>query len=222
MVRAEQRAVTNLNTFLPHKAALEIKMLILASGSPRRKELLGGLSLNFRAVVSDIDESMTEPLAPEEYVRALAEKKARACTGSCSVDDYIISADTIVCKRGVIYGKPAGREEAYEMLREFSGGIHQVYTGFAVTHMEKVYSESVCTDVVFRELTDNEIYDYIDREKPYDKAGAYGIQEGAGIFVQRINGSYDNVVGLPVCALEEAFLREFGISLSSFRKSADC
>ena len=112
MVIAEQRAVTDLNTFLPHKAAPEIKMLILASGSPRRKELLGGLSLNFRTVVSDIDESMTEPLAPEEYVRALAEKKARACTGSCSADDYIISADTIVCKRGVIYGKPAGREEA--------------------------------------------------------------------------------------------------------------
>lgn len=191
-------------------------MLILASGSPRRRELLEGLSLELKILPSDIDERIDEGLSPDDYVKTLSFKKAKSCPGS--PEDYVIAADTVVYKDGRIYGKPKDRSDAFSMLKAFSDSVHQVYTGFTIAHMSRVYSESIRTDVYFRALSNSEIYDYIDREAPYDKAGAYGIQEGAGLFVQKIDGSYDNVVGLPLCALEEALLKNFGLSLSSFRK----
>lgn len=191
-------------------------MLILASQSPRRREMFDRLGLDYRALTSDADETITESLAPAEYVKTLALRKAKAL--SSSADDVIVAADTVVALDHEIYGKPADYADAFRMISAFSGRTHEVYTAFAIVKGEKSYVEAVATAVTFRALTDQEIDYYIKKEAPYDKAGAYGIQELAGIFVEKINGNFDNVVGLPLCQLETALKREFGISLFSFAK----
>ncbi len=191
-------------------------MLILASGSPRRKEMFDRLRLSYRVVTSGADETVEEPLAPAELVKTLAARKAGAAAPFSREEDVIVAADTVVAMKNKIYGKPRDAAEAHAMLAAFSGRTHQVYTGFAIRRAMKCHTESVVTQVTFRPLTDREIDRYIEEEKPFDKAGAYGIQEGAGIFVLSIEGSFDNVVGLPLTQLELALKREFSLSLFDF------
>lgn len=194
-------------------------MLILASQSPRRREMFDRLGLDYRALTSDADETVSERLSPADYVKTLALRKAKALAASLAADDYLVAADTVVALDGEIYGKPIDYADAFRMISNFSGKTHEVYTAFAILRGEKAYAEAVATEVTFRALSDYEIDYYIQKEAPYDKAGAYGIQELAGIFVEKINGNFDNVVGLPLCQLENAFQREFGISLFSFAKA---
>jgi len=194
-------------------------MLILASQSPRRREMFDRLGLDYRALTSDADEHIEEALAPADYVKTLALRKAKALSSAVSEDDYVIAADTVVALDGEIYGKPVDYADAFRMISNFSGKTHEVYTAFAIVKGEKNYAEAVATAVTFRALSDQEIDYYIKKEAPYDKAGAYGIQELAGIFVEKIEGNFDNVVGLPLCQLETAMKREFGISLFSFAKT---
>ncbi len=179
------------------------KRLVLASKSPRRDELLTMAGLKHEIFVSDADESSVAYRLgePEQYVEALsllkAECASRAWTGEPVV---FLSADTVVYAPETmeVLGKPKDREDAYRMIRLLSGGNHRVITGCTIVWGEKVITGHVSTDVWFRELSDEEIYDYIDSSSPYDKAGAYGIQEGASVFVPRIDGDYFNIVGLPV------------------------
>jgi septum formation protein len=183
--------------------------LILASRSPRRHYLLKQAGLTFKVIPSQVDESSIAQCPPSEYVRKLSEAKA------CDVSDkfpesWIIGADTVVVIHHTILGKPASRNEARSMLKRLSGQTHQVYTGYAVCcrACKYLFSETVKTDVIFKELNEKEIEWYIHTLEPFDKAGAYAIQ-GLGTFlVKRINGSYTNVVGLPVCELIEFLIRK--------------
>lgn len=193
-------------------------MLILASQSPRRRDMFDRLQIEYTAVSTDADETITERLSPADYVKTLAERKAQAAAADCTSDDCIIAADTVVALDGEIYGKPTDHADAVRMINAFSGKTHEVYTAFAIKKGGSTYAEAVATKVTFRKLTDREIAYYIEKEKPYDKAGAYGIQEMAGIFVEKVDGNFDNVVGLPLCQLEVALKREFGISLFDFAK----
>lgn len=183
---------------------------ILASNSPRRKELLRGIGIDFEIkVLPDIDESYPETLPKQEVAAFIARKKAEAYTSVIGDDTTVITADTVVVCEDEIMGKPHDRTDAYRMLRKLSGKTHQVYTGVCLLTDRKGDIEqrsfSVCTDVSFKELIDEEIYYYIDNYKPYDKAGAYGIQEWIGyIGVTGLNGSYFNVMGLPVQRIYEA------------------
>ncbi|MGL4493546.1 MAG: Maf-like protein [Tannerellaceae bacterium] len=174
--------------------------IILASNSPRRKELLSGLDLQFTVnVMADIDESYSDTLAPSVVPVYLAEKKAEAYLITLQDNDLLITADTVVCTETEILGKPACKEEAVEMLRKLSGKEHQVVTGVAVTTMDKIESFAAVTSVLFDVLSEEEIEYYVEKYRPYDKAGSYGIQEWIGyIGVKSINGSYFNVMGLPV------------------------
>lgn len=174
--------------------------LILASGSPRRNELMKGLGLKFSVMsLKDVDESYPESLRKEDIALFIATKKAEAYRERMKSDDIIITADTIVCKDGEVLGKPSSRDDAVRMLRMLSGGSHWVYTGVCITSCLTRRSFTSATEVVFSELSDEEIYWYVDNCKPKDKAGAYGVQEWIGyIGVEKISGSYYNVMGLPV------------------------
>jgi len=179
---------------------LENYNIILASNSPRRRELLGGLGLAFDVrVIPDIDESHPVGMKPEEIPLYIARKKAEAYSRGMRADDLIITADTIVVIDGCILGKPCDRDDAVGMLRRLSGRTHTVVTGVAITAAHKQTAFAVVSDVVFAELGDRDIMYYVDTFKPYDKAGAYGIQEWIGYTgVQEIRGSFYNVMGLPV------------------------
>ncbi len=183
--------------------------LILASQSPRRKYLLEQAGLTFRVIPSRIDESDRPLTAPADYVRQLAEAKARDVAANHR-DSWVLGADTIVAVDDRLLGKPASAREARTMLGRLSGKTHQVYTGFCLVHQRRAFclADTVRTDVVFKTLTAREIDWYIHSGEPFDKAGAYAIQ-GLGTFlVRRITGSYTNVVGLPVCEVVEILLRE--------------
>lgn len=178
--------------------------------------MLDRLGVSYLATSADTDETVTDAVTPAEYVRILAKRKGEAVVSSYSPDDFIISADTVVAQNGEIFGKPIDYADAHRMLTAYSGNSHEVYTAFAICHGGKCYTEAVATEVVFRTLSEREICHYIETEKPYDKAGAYGIQEMAGIFVKEIHGNFDNVVGLPLSGVEEALKREFSVSLFDF------
>lgn len=180
--------------------------VILASQSPRRKELMGLFGIPFTIRVADIDETMDPDKPPFEEVSRVSRLKARAIPRK--EDDIVIAADTIVVCDGQVLGKPANEAEAYRMLSLLSGRKHQVMTGVTVLQGDKIISHTEVTDVHFRPLTDNEILAYIATGEPMDKAGSYGIQQKGGLFVERINGDYFNVVGLPVCRLGQ-ILEEF-------------
>ncbi len=185
--------------------------LLLASNSPRRKELLQGLGIPFNVfVLQDIDESYPADLPVEQVAEYISRKKAQAYLSHCKSDQslLLLTADTVVVCDGDVLGKPHDEQEAYDMLRQLSGKTHQVYTGYCLTPLgvpnPKMHGGSVCTDVTFKNLTDDEIYHYIRTYKPFDKAGAYGIQEWIGyIGITGINGSYYNVMGLPVQRIYE-------------------
>ena len=175
--------------------------LILASQSPRRKELLGLFGVPFTVRVADIDETMDPEKAPFDEVARVSGLKAADL--NAAPDDVVVAADTIVVCQGRILGKPRDEAEAYAMLRLLSGRDHQVMTGVTVLRgkEERVFTQ--ITDLHFRELSDKEIYRYIATGEPMDKAGAYGIQGGAALFCEKMDGDYYNVMGLPVCRLGE-------------------
>jgi len=181
------------------------KTIILASQSPRRREILTLAGIGHTVLTAPADESSVAyiPRHPAEYVTAEAVLKNDAVTKIAPEEAVVLSADTIVYDplADTILGKPQNRDHAFAMLRSLSGRMHQVITGVCITDTASGTRETfaVTTEVYFRDLTDEEIFSYIDSAQPYDKAGAYGIQEGACIFVSRIEGDYYNVVGLPIC-----------------------
>ena len=175
--------------------------IILASKSPRRKELLGLFHLPFAIEVADADETMDPAGRPADEVAKVSCRKANAIARNA--DDVVIAADTIVVCDGKILGKPASQADAFQMLSMLSGKTHQVMTGMTVLFGDKAVTCTEITDVTFRPLSDGEIRRYIATGEPMDKAGSYGIQGGAALFVEGICGDYYNVVGLPVCRLQK-------------------
>jgi septum formation protein len=174
--------------------------MILASNSPRRRELLAGLGVDFEVrVLPDIDESYPASLPALQTAEYIACKKAAAYREVMADDELVITADTVVIVGDEVLGKPSDAAEAALMLRKLSGRTHQVVTGVCLTTCEQTVQFSVRTDVTFKQLTDDEIDFYIKKYQPFDKAGAYGIQEWIGyIGCTGLNGSYYNVMGLPV------------------------
>ena len=168
---------------------------ILASKSPRRKELLGEIIPEFEIITSEADETLPESVHPREGVEILAIRKGEGVAKN-NPDAIVISSDTLVELNGIPLGKPTDENDAIRMLRELSGKAHNVHTGVAVHYNGKVFSGVASTAVYFREMTAGEIKDYVASGDPMDKAGSYGIQSGGGKFVEKIEGDYDTVVGL--------------------------
>ncbi|QDY43192.1 Maf family protein [Candidatus Pantoea soli] len=177
--------------------------LYLASGSPRRRELLTQLGLRFERLITDVEEQRQPDEAAEAYVRRLARDKARAGAAIAPQDLPVLGADTIVVLNGEVLEKPRDAEHAACMLRKLSGHTHQVMTAVALADAQSELDCLVTTDVTFRNIRDEEIAHYIASGEPMDKAGAYGIQGLGGNFVRRINGSYHAVVGLPLVETSE-------------------
>lgn len=186
---------------------------ILASGSPRRRDILTELGCTFDIVVADTDESCNAN-DPAEIVCILAERKAKAVAeklGDSANGRLIIAADTLVSCDGNVLGKPKDRTDAKSMLTMLSGRTHEVYSGISLILNGRVQTAFECTQVSFNEMTDAEIERYIDSGEPMDKAGAYAVQGKAAAFIQGLNGCYFNVVGLPVHRLYR-MLQEWGLS----------
>lgn len=178
-------------------------MLILASASPRRKELLSLITNNFEVVVSRVEESVSEGLSPMQLVQELAFQKAQEVAVRYP-QDVVIGADTIVSLENKLLGKPRSKEEAFEMLSLLSGQFHQVYTGVSIQQEQQIETFYRHAHVQFAPLAEWEIWEYIDTGEPMDKAGAYGIQDKGARFVKGIQGDYFSVMGLPVQAVYEA------------------
>ena len=174
--------------------------IILASNSPRRKELLAGLDLDFEVkVLPNISENYPVDTPTNQIAEVIAIEKAKAYQNLLSADELVITADTVVVVDETVLGKPTDAADAKRMLQMLSGRTHQVITGVCLTTCERQRHFSVVTDVTFKKITDVEMAYYIEKYQPYDKAGAYGIQEWIGyIGVTSLNGSYFNVMGLPV------------------------
>ncbi len=171
--------------------------LILASKSPRRQELLRLMDIDFRIVLKDVDESYPDDLAPEEVAVFIATKKAEAFDETVS-DEIVLTADTIVCIDDQILGKPNDAAHAIQMLQLLSGRMHRVITGVCLLYKQQYHSFYDVSEVYFGKLSGEEIRNYVEKYQPFDKAGSYGIQERIGLIgIERINGSYTNVVGLP-------------------------
>ncbi|WP_275555572.1 Maf family protein [Mixta sp. Marseille-Q2659] len=189
--------------------------LYLASGSPRRRELLTQLGLHFERVITDVEELRREEESAQQYVRRLAREKAQAGVAAAPQDLPVLGADTIVVLNGEVLEKPHDARHAADMLARLSGKTHQVMTAVALADRQRELDCLVITEVTFRLLTPQDIHDYIASGEPMDKAGAYGIQGLGGNFVRKINGSYHAVVGLPLVETGELFshfqsLREVG------------
>ena len=180
--------------------------VILASASPRRKELLGGIVKNFIVLPSNADENVS-CLNPLETAKQLSFIKAKSVFEQ-NQNCLVIGADTIVVHDDKILGKPKDREDAYNMLKALSGRVHSVFTGVCIIENGKSMTFAEETQVEFLPLSDEDIYKYIDTNDCYDKAGAYGIQGYASKFIRRISGDYFNVVGLPISAIFEKFLQK--------------
>lgn len=187
--------------------------IILASQSPRRRELLGQMGLKgFKITSPDVDEDMGENLHPSLVVEELSLRKARAVAAHAHEDDLIIAADTVVALEGTVLGKPADEGDAFTMLSALSGNRHYVYTGVTVLQGDKAVTQHEVTTVSFRDVEPQEIENYIATGEPMDKAGAYGIQGLGALLIDRIDGDYFNVMGLPIFRLGR-ILTEFGIDL---------
>ena len=179
---------------------------ILASASERRKDLLSRIVSNFEVKISNFDEEKVEVSTNiENYVKTLAEGKAKDVALNCDNDSIIIGADTIVVIGDNILGKPKNKNHAFQMLKLLSNNVHRVYSGVAVINNQKNIMKSEClyTEVYFSEISDDEIWRYIESGECLDKAGAYGIQGYGGVFAEKINGCYYNVVGLPLNLLNK-------------------
>ena len=193
--------------------------IILASGSPRRKELMTQAGIDFKIHVADIDESKVYPgMAPENYVCLLSKTKAQAVAAHYP-DAWTIGADTIVAVGNTILGKPAGHRQAVTMLTQLSNREHNVFTAFTIIrpNSDDLVTRVVNTRVRFKELSKDEINWYADTGEPYDKAGGYGIQGVGAFLVKEISGSYTNVVGLPVCELIDALASLGAISFKEVK-----
>lgn len=190
---------------------LKNKRLLLASNSPRRRELLGNFGAEVHIASSrDVDESYPADMAPESVPEFISRKKAEAYFGDMASDEILVTADTMVIVGGSVLGKPHSHAEAVEMLRMLSGKTHTVATGVTLADSRRMSSFTTVTAVRFDILTDDEIEYYVERYRPYDKAGAYGIQEWIGyIGISGIEGDYYNVMGLPLHDLFTA-LKDFG------------
>ncbi len=189
---------------------------ILASKSPRRSSILKDIGLEFQIIESGADETkVSKDLPPKLYVQELAMLKSSSVAADAPCASFIIGADTVVVHNGEILGKPKDFDDAYSMLCSLSGTSHEVYTGISVTDSEtlRTVTDYCETKVFFSEMSGDEITDYINKYHPYDKAGAYGIQEYAAVFTKRIEGDFFNVVGLPVATLYALLKREFGITI---------
>lgn len=183
--------------------------LILGSKSPRRKELLSLLGFSFEVRTKETDETFPETLNCTEVAQFVAEKKTEALFSELSEDEVLICSDTIVVIDDQILGKPIDQADAITMLEKLSGREHSVITGVVISSLEKHVSFSVTTNVFFQPLSAEEIRYYVDKFQPYDKAGSYGIQEWIGYAaIERIEGSYNNVVGLPTHEVYQA-LKQF-------------
>ena len=188
--------------------------IILASRSPRRQELLHELGLKFDVIIREYEEIYPEGLCGAEIARFVAHEKAACFKKEISDDEIVIAADTIVWCNGKVLGKPVNREDAIRILKEISGNTHEVITGVSLLSRSKEHTFSESTKVTFEIMPEDEIDYYIDNYQPYDKAGAYGIQEWIGILAcSHIDGSYFNVVGLPVQRLYKE-LQDFIINLN--------
>lgn len=191
-----------------------IRSLKLASKSPRRSQILTQMGVSFEVVSKEVDESFPASLTPEQAVVFIAEKKAKAFLGEKGLD-LLMTADTVVCLNGEIIGKPPSREEAFETLNKLSGKVHEVISAVTFLECEEYSSYFEKTEVHFRELTFQEIKYYIDTYKPFDKAGAYGIQEWIGqVAIEKINGSYTNVMGLPSGLVYRELLARGAVKIS--------
>ena len=176
--------------------------LVLASGSPRRRELMTDMGLTFTVRTADVDEALPSGIAPRDAVLMLSDRKCRAVLPSAA-GCAVIAADTVVALDGEILGKPKDAADAHRMLAALSGRTHEVFTGVAVGYGDTITARAARTAVTFRPLTEDEILAYIATGEPMDKAGAYGIQGGAGRFVAATDGDIDNVIGLPTRLLAE-------------------
>lgn len=198
-----------------------MEKIVLASASPRRRELLEQIGIKFDIVVSnEPEDEIDKSLSPENYASELALMKAcnvaKKLTGTKRKDSLIIAADTVVYSDGKILGKPKDSDDAFRILKSLSGKAHEVYTGICVMRLTDGYatSKSIKTTVKFKELTDKTIKAYIKTGEPADKAGAYGIQGRGAVLVEEICGDYFNVVGLPLSALYDVLISEFGDYIS--------
>lgn len=189
--------------------------LILASNSPRRKQLLDEAGLQFEVKTIPFEETFPEDLNSEKVAEYLAIEKNKAHRDAFE-DATIITADTVVVFTDRVLGKPKDTKDAYKTLKLLSGKIHQVYTGVCISNSEKQTAFTSLTEVKFKELTDDEINHYIEKYKPFDKAGSYGIQEWIGLIgVEWIKGSFVNVVGLPVDEVYRVLREEFSVKMSN-------
>ena len=184
--------------------------IVLASQSPRRKELLGRMGLEFVTQASKIDESAFDGLEARELVATLSREKAQWIARQLDGETLVIGADTVVVRDGAALGKPKDAEDAVAMLLSLSGRDHQVCTGVTVCRGDRVLTQVEETQVTFRDLMETEVRQYVSTGEPMDKAGAYGIQGLGGLLVEGIRGDYSNVVGLPVCRLGQ-MLKDFGV-----------
>ncbi len=173
-------------------------MIILASKSPRRKELLSFITTDFTVKSADVDETLPQGITPDKAVEYLSKIKAEPLKNE---NDIVIGADTVVALDGKILGKPRDEADAFATLRMLSGKEHSVFTGVSVIKGEKIETFSVQTKVKMFDLTDEEIEEYIETAEPFDKAGSYGIQGKGSLLVEKIDGDYFNVVGLPISRL---------------------
>ena len=188
--------------------------LVLASGSPRRRELLARLGLHPLVRPADIDETVADAESPDELVLRLAREKCAASAEGSVGDEVVLAADTIVTLDGHVFGKPRDRDDAANMLTRLSGRTHQVMTGITVRRGVVEQTDLVVTAVTFRSLSDAEVAWYLDTGEPTDKAGAYGLQGAGAVLVERIAGSDTNVIGLPL-AEAVALLRRTGLDVLS-------
>ena len=184
-------------------------MIYLASQSPRRKQLMELTDFQFTVYPTDVSESGTEGMNPKETVEYLSSIKADALSDKINTNDIIIGSDTVVAFENKILGKPGNKKEAFSMLKMLSGNIHSVFTGVTLIKNNEKITFSCETKVEFFELSDEEIENYIETAEPYDKAGAYGIQEKGGLFVKAVHGDFFNVVGLPIAKLSRELRKLF-------------
>ena len=199
----------------------QIPRLVLASASPRRLEILTHIGLMPEVIVSDADETVTENVTPEELTEILSVRKAKAVSSLVKADQLVIASDTVVAMGDTVFGKPHSPSDAYAMLRALSGSTHKVVSGIALMLGDRISVTHDVTYVTFRELSDREIINYISTGEPFGKAGAYGIQDKASVFVSRLDGDYFNVVGLPVYKMFELLNRDHGLDLFDLLKQSE-
>ncbi len=186
-----------------------MKRIILASGSPRRRDFLKLLGFDFEIIVPNIDESPLVGEKPQDLVLRLSSLKAKEISNT-NPDAVIIAADTIVVLNGEILGKPINRKEAFNMLKKLSGKTHQVITGYTISQGSQIHTGCEITDVTFASLDDELILNYIKTGECDDKSGSYAVQGIASMFIEKVNGSVSSVVGLPICQVRQ-ILSKFGI-----------